>query len=234
MQQKIIIDFIKNIDLFIGMDEDELSALCGSIEESSFQAGTMLFEENGPRRDIFIIYKGQIELFKRTESGQEKRLATFTAGDFIGEGSLDDNTPHSTSARAVVKTKVLTLKKSYFARNGSQAVKIFSNIIRVVSRRMRYANYRIMNSAAQYESGRTRKEHDLLGERDVPYEYYYGIQTLRALENFNISGVTLNFYPRLIQALVLVKKAAAMANFNLGLLDKKLYKTIIHASDEII
>ena len=223
MQQQKIIDFIKNIDLFTGMEEDELSALCESIEESSFQAGTMLFEENDPRRDIFIIYEGQIELFKRTESGQEKRLATFTAGDFIGEGSWDDNTPHSTSARAVIKTKVLTLKKIYFARNGKQAVKIFSNIIRVVSRRMRYANYRIMNSAAQYESGRTRKEHDLLGERDVPYEYYYGIQTLRALENFNISGVTLNFYPRLIQALVLVKKAAAMANFNLGLLEENVY-----------
>ena len=55
----------------------------------------------------------------------------------------------------------------------------------------------MLNSAAQYESGRTRMEHDLLGERDVPFENYYGIQTLRAIENFNISGITLTFFHRL-------------------------------------
>ena len=54
--------------------------------------------------------------------------------------------------------------------------------------------------------------HDLLGERNVPFEYYYGVQTLRALENFNISGVTLNFFPALIEALAMVKEAAALAN----------------------
>ncbi|MDA3780165.1 MAG: aspartate ammonia-lyase [Bacteroidales bacterium] len=92
----------------------------------------------------------------------------------------------------------------------------------------------MVNVAAQYESGRTRVEHDLLGERDVPTEYLYGVQTLRAIENFNISGVTLNFFPALIQALAMVKLAAAKANFDLGILEKSTADAIIRACNEII
>ena len=234
MNKNEIFEFIQGIDLFKGMDEKELKSVSASIEELSYKPGEMLFEENYPRKDIFIISDGQVELFKLTNIGQEKRLALFTPGDFLGEGSWNETSPHSTSARAVTNTSVLVLKKSYFVENGPQSVKIFSNIIRVISRRMRHANFRILNTAAQYESAKTRKEHDLLGERDVPYEYYYGIQTLRATENFDISGVTLNFYPRLIQALVMVKKAAAKANYELGLLNKGIYKAISQACDEII
>ena len=48
-------------------------------------------------------------------------------------------------------------------------------------------------------SGKTRTEHDLLGDKEVPVEAFFGVQTLRALENFNISGVTLKFFPMLIE-----------------------------------
>jgi len=92
----------------------------------------------------------------------------------------------------------------------------------------------MVNVAAQYESGGTRKEHDLLGDRQVPKEYLYGVQTLRAIENFNISGVTLNFFPVIIQALAMVKLAAAKANTELGLLENSLSNAIIRACNEII
>ena len=46
-------------------------------------------------------------------------------------------------------------------------------------------------------SGKTRREHDLLGEMEIPEEYYFGVQTMRAVENFHISRVRLNFFPRL-------------------------------------
>ena len=71
--------------------------------------------------------------------------------------------------------------------------------------------------SGEIKGGGTRREHDLLGKRDVPGEYYYGIQTLRALENFPISGVTLDMFPALIEALAMVKMAAAKANEDLGL-----------------
>ena len=64
----------------------------------------------------------------------------------------------------------------------------------------------------------TRREHDFLGELEIPADVYYGIQTSRALENFRISGTTIATMPRFIQALGYVKKAAAMANMELGVL----------------
>lgn len=79
-----------------------------------------------------------------------------------------------------------------------------------------------------------RKEHDLLGERLVPEEVYYGIQTLRAVENFPITGITISQYPRLILSLAYIKKAAAHVNAELGLLDPTISQVISQACDEIL
>ena len=64
----------------------------------------------------------------------------------------------------------------------------------------------------------SRTETDLLGDREVPDDAWYGIHTLRAIENFPISGITVNSVPELIRGMVLVKKAAALANRELGAL----------------
>ena len=78
-----------------------------------------------------------------------------------------------------------------------------------------------------------RIESDLLGELKVPVEAYYGVQTQRAINNFKISGQLLSSYPKFIKGLAWVKKAAAKTNFELGLLDEALYKTIEQACDEL-
>ncbi|WP_210489327.1 aspartate ammonia-lyase [Rufibacter aurantiacus] len=79
-----------------------------------------------------------------------------------------------------------------------------------------------------------RIEHDFLGEKEIPNNVYYGVQTLRALENFNITGITNASEPLFIVAFAYVKKAAAMANRDLGVLDKKKAEAIIFACDELI
>jgi aspartate ammonia-lyase len=80
----------------------------------------------------------------------------------------------------------------------------------------------------------TRLEHDLLGDKAVPADAYYGIQTARALENFHISGVHLVLYPNLIKALAMVKMAAARANFECGQFSKAILRGIEGACQEII
>src|SRR3954464_6981232 len=79
----------------------------------------------------------------------------------------------------------------------------------------------------------TRVEHDLLGERTVPADAYYGIHTLRALENFPITGVSISIYPELVRALACVKQAAALANNALGLLPDAKAQAIARACEEI-
>lgn len=78
-----------------------------------------------------------------------------------------------------------------------------------------------------------RNESDLLGELQVPKDAYYGVQTKRAMENFQISGQKLSSYPRFIVGLAWVKKAAAKTNYELGLLDGDLYAKIAEACDEV-
>src|SRR4051812_13405127 len=78
-----------------------------------------------------------------------------------------------------------------------------------------------------------RTEHDLLGDRTVPADAYYGIHTLRALENFPITGTPISIYPDLVNALACVKQAAAIANCELGLLDDRRSMAIRLACEEI-
>ena len=80
----------------------------------------------------------------------------------------------------------------------------------------------------------TRKEHDFIGELQIDDSVYYGVQTFRAVENFNISHDRLKNFPRFVRNLARVKKAAAMANFELGLLSKEIEQAIIKACDKII
>jgi len=80
----------------------------------------------------------------------------------------------------------------------------------------------------------TRLEHDLLGDREVPDSAYYGVHTLRALENFPITGIPIAVYPDLIRALAQIKKAAAQANRQLGLLDATRTDAIVAACREVI
>lgn len=81
----------------------------------------------------------------------------------------------------------------------------------------------------------TRLEHDSLGEMQVPAEAYYGVQTLRAIENFKgISGITISDHPYYVKALAMVKWAASHANMSLGILDEKIGKAIKAACEEII
>src|SRR6202021_832723 len=79
----------------------------------------------------------------------------------------------------------------------------------------------------------TRREHDLLGDRDVPAEAYYGVHTLRAVENFPITGTPISIYPDLIAALASIKVAAAKSNRELGLLDQTRADAIVAAAEEI-
>ncbi len=238
METDVIKDFLKNIEIFKDLTEKEREELAAEFEPMHYEKSALLFVENTPRRNLFVIIDGEVELFKKTPFGEEKRLSFFNRFDFIGEGALLDDSPHTTNARAALNTSALLLSRDRFTNllqeKSGVAIKIFSRIAKIISRRMQAANTRSVNLTAQYQSGRTRMEHDLLGDREVPYEFYYGVQTLRGLENFNISGVTLSFYPVLIEALAMVKMAAAKANYDLGLLSKPVADAIINSCAEIM
>ena len=77
-----------------------------------------------------------------------------------------------------------------------------------------------------------RVERDSIGVKDIPEDVYYGVQSLRAAENFHITG--LNMHPEIINSLAYIKKAAAITNCEVGLLEKKKAQAIVQACDEIV
>src|SRR5690554_2579707 len=80
----------------------------------------------------------------------------------------------------------------------------------------------------------TRTEKDLLGEMEVPAHAYYGIQTCRVIDNFNISSARLKDYRSFIWGLGVVKMAAVKANHELGLLSDLLSESIIKVCEEVM
>jgi aspartate ammonia-lyase len=80
----------------------------------------------------------------------------------------------------------------------------------------------------------TRTEKDLLGEKQIPADAYYGVQTSRALDNFQISGVTTKFYPDYVRAYAMVKLAAARANADVGRMSKEKLSAIEKACQAVM
>jgi aspartate ammonia-lyase len=79
-----------------------------------------------------------------------------------------------------------------------------------------------------------RLEHDVLGNKEVPMDAYYGVQTSRALESFQISGVPMNAYPEFVQAYAMVKLAAARANTRLGAMKPERERAIEKAAEAVM
>ena len=79
-----------------------------------------------------------------------------------------------------------------------------------------------------------RTEKDFLGEKQIPNDAYYGVQTLRGKENFHITGISMSAEPYSVKAFGYVKKACALANRDLGCLDPRICNAIVAACDRLI
>src|SRR5690606_16372120 len=125
-------------------------------------------------------------------------------GDSFGEACFLDEYPHSTSATVSEATVVLELPRAACSRIAVERPELHSRLVvgaaQIMASRLRAANASLADRADTYLSGELRREKDLLGSRELPDHLYYGIQTLRAVENFPITGISISKYPHLISA----------------------------------
>ncbi|RMG73235.1 MAG: aspartate ammonia-lyase [Chloroflexi bacterium] len=110
---------------------------------------------------------------------------------------------------------------------------LYKALVQIATRQLSYFLQGKLVFVERSVAERYRQEHDLIGNKDVPENALYGIQTLRALENFSISGIPISTYTHFIEALACIKQAAARANHELGLLDDKRKWAIETACEEI-
>ncbi|HEX5726837.1 MAG TPA: aspartate ammonia-lyase [Longimicrobiaceae bacterium] len=231
-----VAEILRSHPLTRALDDDELAFLAERAELRRFPVGSYVFRESQPRRSFGIVLAGCIEIVKGLQ-GRPQVLFVLTGGEAYGEGTLLDDYPHSTSGLVREDAEVLELDRDRFQEIAGERPRLFGKLAmaaaQVISSRLRNANALLIGRGQGYLSGEVRTEHDLLGERHLSTDLYYGVQTLRATENFPITGIPISQYPHLVHALAAVKEAAALANADLGLLAPEVAAAIVEACGEI-
>jgi aspartate ammonia-lyase len=231
-------DQLRRTRFLEGVTDSSLHLLAKLVTPTTFECDEMLFEEGEPRRALAIILSGAVAI-EKGQNGRPVRLATLGNGQAVGEGLLLDELPHGTSARAIQRTDTYVLSLDSIRELVKNHPVVYAALVgraaRSISQRLAATDATLVGRGRTlgFSGSLTRQEHDLLGEREVPDEALYGVQTLRALENFPITGTALREFPELIEALASVKEAAALANAELGLLDRATADVIVRAAQEI-
>jgi aspartate ammonia-lyase len=231
-----VVAALRENPLLHSLDAEEVQYLASHARLRQYPAGSPVFRESQPRRFFGILLRGRIEIVTGRQ-GRPEVLYTLTAGESFGEGSLLEEYPHSTSGIVVEDAEVVEIPRETVRQIAEERPLVYGKLAlaaaQVISSRLRNANARLSGRAVSYLTGELRKEHDLLGERTLSNDLFYGIQTLRATENFPITGIPISQYPYLVNALAAIKEGAARANQELGLLDAEVADAIARAATEI-
>jgi aspartate ammonia-lyase len=232
-------DRLRATRFLAGLPDGHVWRLSRAMTVHDYADDAALFDEGAPRRFFAVVLSGTVAIEKSAE-GRAVRLSTFGPGEALGEGLLlGDSDAHGTTARALGPATVAQLSKAAMDDLLKEAPPAYAALVaraaRAIAARLRAADATLVGHGRTigFTGGGTRREHDLLGERDVPADAMYGVQTLRALENFPITGVALREFPALVSALAAVKAAAARANAELGLLPPDVADAVDRAAEEV-
>ena len=221
-----------------GISVEDVAAFFAQGAEHTYAANEWLFQESAPRQWAGILLDGEVEIVRGLH-GSSRHLAVMTEGALISEGLLLDDDAHANGAYtrngAVVWQISRAALMSYRANNPETYCRIVSRVAVNINRRMRRLSAQLhQNQEESGQIGGFRLERDALGTREIANQAYYGVQTLRAMENFSISGACVHNFEHLIEGLAMVKKAAAMANYEQGRLDNAQMWAICDACDELL
>ncbi|HET9013011.1 MAG TPA: cyclic nucleotide-binding domain-containing protein, partial [Gemmatimonadaceae bacterium] len=203
-------DHLRALAFLEGLTDTAVHQLSRIVQPMEYPCDAMLFEEGEQRHLLALVVSGAVAIEKR-QNGRPIRLATLGPGEAVGEGLLLDDSAHGTSARAILNTTAYVLSREQVDDMLKESPTLYAALVgraaRAISQRLSAVDATLVGRGRSLGFGgvRTRTEHDLLGDREVPDDALYGVQTLRALENFPITGVPLREFPALIEALASVK-----------------------------
>jgi aspartate ammonia-lyase len=221
----------------MGVARSDLEDFFKRGEQVAYAAEDWLFHESTPRQWAGMVIDGEVTIVRGLH-GSTRHLAVLTPGALIAEGAFLEEEAHATGAFTRNGATVWQISQAALAdfreEKPDQFYRIVARVAAGISDRLRMAAERVTGAGPAQLIGDFRTEHDSLGERELPDEVYYGVQTLRAMENFAISGVFVKNFEHMIEALAFVKKAAAQANCELGVLDETRMKAICNACDELL
>jgi aspartate ammonia-lyase len=235
----ITADYLGTVQLFDKLSCEMRETLVPLFHLETISQGAFLFHQEQSNDAMYLILEGELDIIDFS-LGWEKAVVTAGPGTILGESLLLHKGTHSLGGRATccdLVVAVLTVEDVKLIENDHH--NIYVALLRSVGQLMarRLANASRGDKGLSFASVAlqdSRLEHDLLGERYVPKNALWGIQTLRAVENFSISNIRLDHFPELIEAHAHIKRACALTNFELEDLDEARCNVIVEACDELL
>ncbi len=139
------LEFIRKIQLFSDLDDDNLRDILRHCHEIEVRKGDVIVSENTPGDALYVIVGGEVKVTMISNEGKEIILSTLRAGDFFGEMSLLDGSTRSANVIGISSSSLLKLSRSDFLGQILPNPDIAASILAVLSRRLRAANERIIN-----------------------------------------------------------------------------------------
>jgi CRP/FNR family transcriptional regulator, cyclic AMP receptor protein len=138
--QRIMLRLVESVEIFSGFTQVELVDLLSNAEKCQFQAGENILSEGSSGHFMYIILDGEVEIRKKLAGGGIKPLCHLFAGNCFGEMALVDNDVRSASVKAIQKCLLLRVGEGDFWKNPTMSAKLYRNIARLLSRRLRDTN----------------------------------------------------------------------------------------------
>ncbi len=136
-----VLDVLRNVELFKGLNEDELHGIAALGSLKSFTKGDVIFEEDADGREFYMVTRGCVAINKNVAGGRKRNLSNLRQGDIFGEIALFDSQPRSADAEAVEDSEVVIFSnekfKALLKKNLVIAFIIQTRIIRVLCKRLR-------------------------------------------------------------------------------------------------
>jgi aspartate ammonia-lyase len=235
---RVASDVLARIPLLREVDRKLAERIAALFREERWPAGEVLHRQDTPRDRLLVVDEGAVDICRTEGPEQGAPLITYGPGDVLNEGVLVGIGNHSTTAIAKTPVKALVADgaalRLIMDSDPDLKATVYHRIIERLAERLDRLAPLASPDALQMTSGETRIERDLLGEKAVPADAYFGIQSARALDNFKITGVPVSLYPDFIAALAMVKWASAKANCDCGVISAEIRDGIVSASEELI
>ncbi len=232
-----ITSVLRRCQIFSGLSDTDLNLIARAAHRREVAAGINLFRQGESRTGAVVIAEGRVEITRDNGDGPEP-VVILGPGDVAGEQAFLAVGSHTATGATLTPAVLLDLDRdavlASLAKDGAAAIAVLSKVATVLNQRLLYSGTPRTGREQAYASGRTRRETDLIGPMDVPEDALFGVQTLRAVHNFPITGTPTSHFPAMIRALAMVKQGAARANKRLGLLEPAIADAIDQASQEII
>ena len=135
---------LKPLQIFSNLSEEALEELAGFLKEKSYKVGEYLYRQSTPRRAMFIVKSGKVEIVRGTGDKQDQ-IAMITEGNFVGESAILDSTPHNSSCKAVEDTVAYELTNEaldeFFIANPKGGRYLLTEIARGIALRLEYVSF---------------------------------------------------------------------------------------------